>query len=72
MLSIKATKQLISELTEKNTTLTQRIAELEEVLTDLVNLKDIKNTSGKTPYYLLRQPLAWELARIALSQGEDK
>jgi hypothetical protein len=39
-------------------------------LTELVALKTLKDTEGKTAEYQRRQPLAWEAARTALGLPE--
>jgi hypothetical protein len=44
---------------------------LDAALAELLRLKLIKDTHGKTPEYLLLQPLAWEQARKARGQGND-
>ena len=40
-----------------------------EILAELVALKHIKDTQGKTPEYLERQPKAWEDAREYVATG---
>jgi hypothetical protein len=46
---------------------------LREALSNLVKLKDYKDTHGKDEYYEKNQPLAWEAARTALAgEGEPQ
>lgn len=39
-----------------------------EALSELVALKTVKDTRGKTPFYMRAQPQAWTKAREALDQ----
>jgi chromosome segregation ATPase len=55
------------ELKEKE----KRIEELEKVLTGLVNLKELKDTEGKTEIYLQLQPIAWKRAIEIISKQSD-
>lgn len=51
----------------------QRAASLEAVLVELVALKVLKDSQGKTPEYEERQPRAWKAARDALTKkGGEK
>lgn len=40
-----------------------RVESLEAILLELVELKNLKDTLGKTPEYLRRQPQAWDTAK---------
>jgi hypothetical protein len=51
--------------------LKERIEELEKVLTGLVNLKELKDTEGKTEIYLQLQPIAWKRAKEIISKQSD-
>ena len=46
----------------------ERLSSIETVLNELVKLKALKDRYGKTPDYLIRQPIAWEAARVALDE----
>lgn len=57
-------QKLQSSLTEKE----KMVNELEKVLTGLVNLKELKDTEGKTEIYLQLQPIAWKQAKELLNK----
>lgn len=66
--SIGMAKRFI-EYTEKNLDVVNnhnRLVEALKVLQELVMLKDLKDTQGKTENYLERQPLLWEKARQSI------
>lgn len=46
--------------------------ELKESLTDLVNLKEEKDSKGKTEYYLENQPNAWNEAKSLIQSVKSK
>ena len=43
---------------------------LRSALVELVALKDLKDTEGRTAAYEQRQPLAWQAAREALGESD--
>lgn len=45
--------------------------EMLSMLEELVSLKHLKDTDGKTPYYLERQPKAWEKAKQLINKVKD-
>lgn len=45
--------------------------ELQDALKELVALKDLKDTHGKTPEYLARLPKAWKNARALLESMQE-
>jgi hypothetical protein len=55
--------RIINKLLKKLEYQERITAELASALTELVELKQIKGTQGKTPEYLERQPKAWERAK---------
>ena len=55
-----------------NACLISAAPELLEDLSELVRLKTIKDTDGKTPEYLDRQPKAWEQARAAIAKARGE
>ena len=50
--------------------LTQRLAEVERCLEQLIFLKAHKEMAGKTDFYLEQQPIAWRQADKVLSNSE--
>lgn len=46
--------------------------ELLEILTHLRSLKYVKDTDGKTPYYLVEMPKAWNRADLIIKQIKSK
>ena len=55
----KVSESLYEGIKEKG----DEIAELKDVLSELVTLKEIKDLHGKTDDYLKRQPIAWDKAK---------
>ncbi|MDV3952145.1 hypothetical protein CMT77_07935 [Elizabethkingia anophelis] len=45
--------------------------EMLSLLEELISLKHLKDTDGKTPYYLERQPKAWEKAKNLINKVKD-
>lgn len=45
----------------------KRLVTIEIALVDLVRLKAFKDKHGKTPEYLVQQPIVWASAREALA-----
>ncbi|OPC51497.1 hypothetical protein BAY06_03985 [Elizabethkingia anophelis] len=45
--------------------------EMLSLLEELISLKHLKDTDGKTPYYLERQPKAWEKAKQLINKVKD-
>ncbi|MCT4190249.1 hypothetical protein HZP50_07055 [Elizabethkingia anophelis] len=45
--------------------------EMLSLLRELISLKHLKDTDGKTPYYLERQPKAWEKAKNLINKVKD-
>ena len=62
----------LDESIEPCATSSERIKDLEDALYLLCELKDIKDTDGKTDYYLTRQPIAWQRAKELLSSPNNR
>lgn len=53
---------------EREYVLMDQVVKLQKALKELVALKTLKDTQGKSEDYERRQPLAWEAARAVLTQ----
>jgi len=71
------TKRMKEGITEKllkveNKYLAAWVVSFYDILTELTELKKIKDEQGKTDDYLKRQPIAWEKANGQLKSFDDK
>jgi len=58
--------------TELAKAIDERYQKIEDALRELVGLKKIKDRQGKTTFYNMQMPIAWQNAIEALKQSEDE